>query len=497
MGLARVPSFSDRPGFPAGLRILLIEPDGQDCKAVGAQLRECSYEVCECADETEASNLILKAEQEFDLLICEASVVAHESAAWSAFVRKVKHLPLVLTGENISQQQKLLGIKFGAVDFLEKPVALLKLRNVWQHTVRKMMKQKSSASLPEADSWSAHKAHHSCRPGPAASSDKPHVESTQESTDSSQADTARPDSEMLKVKKGERKVRSTADLRATRRNTASKPLAESGTTDAPAAAPPAGRASATPAAAPPCATPAQVPIPAAQSAPTAPPAQQQSTFLYNPQGMPAPLPGCVWGLPMLPPPVPGFMPPAMMPPQPQMMMPPHQMAMPWGAQPPHSGMMPGMPMAPVAGGSAAAPGVPSPATASGCIPAPAAPCASASGSDVVMSSPRARNKPAKDGTVSVGTWSRGDASAATHLHPSPWDAEGEDVVVEDVFGLGAGGDELHDFSDSLLQADAEGRVSGKADSAAADEGLSWIQDKYLMDDFKPSEERGPFLDVVA
>lgn len=68
----------------------------------------------------------------------QASVVAHESAAWSAFVRKVKHLPLVLTGENISQQQKLLGIKCGAVDFLEKPVALLKLRNVWQHTVRKV-----------------------------------------------------------------------------------------------------------------------------------------------------------------------------------------------------------------------------------------------------------------------------------------------------------------------------------------------------------------------
>lgn len=65
-------------------------------------------------------------------------MVAHESAAWSAFVRKVKHLPLVLTGENISQQKKLLGIKSGAVDFLEKPVALLKLRNVWQHTVRKV-----------------------------------------------------------------------------------------------------------------------------------------------------------------------------------------------------------------------------------------------------------------------------------------------------------------------------------------------------------------------
>lgn len=74
-------------------------------------------------------------------------MVAHESEAWSAFVRRVKHLPLVLTGENISQQKKLLGIKCGAVDFLEKPVALLKLRNVWQHTVRKVRVLKQAATL--------------------------------------------------------------------------------------------------------------------------------------------------------------------------------------------------------------------------------------------------------------------------------------------------------------------------------------------------------------
>lgn len=93
--LSLCPGVYSSPSAPALLQIILIEPDEEHCKALGAQLRECSYEgtklhlagldatsccpsatrlrfaVCECADETEASQHISKAEQEFDLLICE------------------------------------------------------------------------------------------------------------------------------------------------------------------------------------------------------------------------------------------------------------------------------------------------------------------------------------------------------------------------------------------------------------------------------------------
>jgi DNA-binding response OmpR family regulator len=65
-------------------------------------------------------------------------VIANEPSSSSALMRTVSSVPLILMGENTSQQQKLIGIRFGAVDFLEKPVAMLKLRNIWQHTVRKV-----------------------------------------------------------------------------------------------------------------------------------------------------------------------------------------------------------------------------------------------------------------------------------------------------------------------------------------------------------------------
>ena len=45
MGIKRCPSFSKRPGFPCGLRVLLLDADQaqrQDCEQ---RLKECSYEV--------------------------------------------------------------------------------------------------------------------------------------------------------------------------------------------------------------------------------------------------------------------------------------------------------------------------------------------------------------------------------------------------------------------------------------------------------------------
>lgn len=41
----RSPSFSQRPGFPAGLRVLLVDGDAGARARTEAQLRECSYEV--------------------------------------------------------------------------------------------------------------------------------------------------------------------------------------------------------------------------------------------------------------------------------------------------------------------------------------------------------------------------------------------------------------------------------------------------------------------
>ena len=65
----------------------------------------------------------------------QARAVAEESPA---FVTALNGLPLVLMSEGSSATEVLKSIELGAVEYIEKPLSLLKLRNIWQHVVRKV-----------------------------------------------------------------------------------------------------------------------------------------------------------------------------------------------------------------------------------------------------------------------------------------------------------------------------------------------------------------------
>ena len=54
-----------------------------------------------------------------------------------------RELPCILMAADPQPSDIYQGIQLGAVDFLAKPLSPLKLRNIWQHTVRKMMSDMS------------------------------------------------------------------------------------------------------------------------------------------------------------------------------------------------------------------------------------------------------------------------------------------------------------------------------------------------------------------
>lgn len=289
MTLSRVPSFSDRPGFPAGLKVLVVDPNENDLKLAAAQLKECNYEVHGCSSEAQALMALNNVEGRFDVIMCETSVVAEKDADSTSLVSKIGGVPLILMGQNSTQQQLMLGVNLGAVDFLEKPVSALKLRNIWQHTVRKMLKGKGSKRRSKTVDITSRLAQApAAQPGPSAagpkSSDNIVRERQQESTGSSEADMSG-----AKQKLGVTTASNCAQPSAPAvqpsqmRRSSSQPVhSQTASTAVPGSTAPIKSA-----------TPVQYPSP--------------SSMQYCMQGMPAPLPGCVWGLPMLPPPVPGLM----------------------------------------------------------------------------------------------------------------------------------------------------------------------------------------------
>ena len=67
----------------------------------------------------------------------QAKAMMQESS--TPIVAALDGLPLVLmTSEGGSQQEVWRSIELGAADCLEKPLSPLKLRNIWQHVVRKV-----------------------------------------------------------------------------------------------------------------------------------------------------------------------------------------------------------------------------------------------------------------------------------------------------------------------------------------------------------------------
>ncbi|KAI8470968.1 MAG: hypothetical protein J3K34DRAFT_520872 [Monoraphidium minutum] len=131
----RMLSFSQRPGFPSGLRVLLVTSCASCAEAV-VQLSSCSP-------------------SGFDVLLADKGAIGCAAAAAAApakaapapaakpgrsgLLESCKGLPCILMAADPSPGDVLAGIGLGAVDFLAKPLSELKLRNIWQHTVRKMM----------------------------------------------------------------------------------------------------------------------------------------------------------------------------------------------------------------------------------------------------------------------------------------------------------------------------------------------------------------------
>lgn len=129
-------------GFPKGLRVLVID-EGLSSSLVEAQLRQpdLAYAVTTCSTSTEALAYSRSGGAAFDVVLAESKLVAVDEVTGRAFIDAFEETPVVLMSEGGDSGDVMRAVKLGAVDFLDKPLSLLKLKNIWQHSVRKMMQR--------------------------------------------------------------------------------------------------------------------------------------------------------------------------------------------------------------------------------------------------------------------------------------------------------------------------------------------------------------------
>lgn len=143
-----------RPGFPKGLHVLLVDAN---CAPIESQLRqpELQYAVTCASSATDALELLRYANVNFpkpaqyDIILADARLVAVEDSTGKAFIDACEGVPVLLMAEQGCAKDVLRSVQLGAVDFLDKPLSTLKLKNIWQHCVRKMMRSASSRHIPK------------------------------------------------------------------------------------------------------------------------------------------------------------------------------------------------------------------------------------------------------------------------------------------------------------------------------------------------------------
>eukprot|EP00890_Picochlorum_soloecismus_P002620 jgi/Picsp_1/3359/NSC_06197-R1_type b response regulator len=129
--------------FPRGLRVLLVDSEEQLAKIEG-QLRqpELQYQVTCAMSATDALSCSrVSGLSSFDIVLADARIVAGDDVTGKAFVDAFEDVPVVLMAESGETEDVMRSVKLGAVDFLDKPLSMQKLKNIWQHCVRMMMKK--------------------------------------------------------------------------------------------------------------------------------------------------------------------------------------------------------------------------------------------------------------------------------------------------------------------------------------------------------------------
>ena len=92
-----------------------------------------------CSNRTHVSASICS--QTLSYCQLQSKLVASDEVTGRAFVDAFEDVPVVLMSEGGVTDEVMRAVKLGAVDFLDKPLSVLKLKNIWQHSVRRMMQR--------------------------------------------------------------------------------------------------------------------------------------------------------------------------------------------------------------------------------------------------------------------------------------------------------------------------------------------------------------------
>ncbi|KAK9117200.1 hypothetical protein Sjap_016147 [Stephania japonica] len=121
------------------LHVLAVDDDLVCLTMLKAFLVQCGYRVTGAMDSLTAIKLLRenKDHDKFDIVITNVHMRNMDGFGLLKIIGLEMDLPVIMLSANEDHQTVMKGIRYGACDYLLKPVRLEEIKNIWQHVVRK------------------------------------------------------------------------------------------------------------------------------------------------------------------------------------------------------------------------------------------------------------------------------------------------------------------------------------------------------------------------
>ncbi|KAJ7542896.1 hypothetical protein O6H91_09G016400 [Diphasiastrum complanatum] len=137
-----IPEWKD---FPNGLSVLLVDGDVNALYEISEKLRSYHFTVTTFSEVDDAVAAIKSHGTVFHVALVEANI--NNDVNGFRILDATKCLPIIMTIESENIAIMMQGIALGAADFWVKPLTEEKLRNIWQHVVRKVVSSEDDVLL--------------------------------------------------------------------------------------------------------------------------------------------------------------------------------------------------------------------------------------------------------------------------------------------------------------------------------------------------------------
>ena len=132
-------------------KILIVDDEPSIVKALKFALEQDNYEIDTADNGNDALNKILSGEQSYDLVLLDVMLPGMSGLEVCQSVREVSDVPIMMLTAKGDDMDKILGLEYGAYDYMTKPFNILevkaRIKNILRITAAKEQEHRQKIEI--------------------------------------------------------------------------------------------------------------------------------------------------------------------------------------------------------------------------------------------------------------------------------------------------------------------------------------------------------------